>query len=212
MLDLYKALFNKFGKERNGSITIETTVAFPFMVIVVAIMLFFCVIVMCWINYGSFAQNLAENLNFHQTGLERAQYLNDTSLSQVRIIDGAGVSTLQPNQLEVHVYNDNGELDSSYYRNAVIYSILDNAKQLAMPYSHVQKIIVSVYREGANNNFSQLTTDNAAANFAGAQVEVRVIWDFARVGVLTPASGSSGGAALVIPGFEVQSVAHGSMI
>lgn len=199
-------------KKSGAMFTSEFVIASPFMFMIAAIVLFFTIMLFSWINYSSFAQNIAEGLNFHQTGLARAQYLNDASLSQIKIIDGTGYTSFNGSQLEVHVRNDSGELPSTEYRNAVIYSLLQNKIQLGMPYSHVDKVIVDVYKEGNNTNLGT-SNDAKAANFAGAVVNVSVQYSFAQVGInQSPDEATTMNYQVILPGFSMSSHAMSQMI
>jgi hypothetical protein len=193
-------------KDRNSSSAFEWTMTTPFTFAVVLVALFIMLLLFSWVSYGSLANNIATDLNFRQTGLERASTWVDEHPTNggllVRDKSGNYLSTSK-----VIMVNGGSTEVTEKYKKAVIYHMNEYANQFYFPYANFDEIDVSIIRKdnGAyvvpdmtvvtlsdSDEEDDTQTARTSQNFSGSIVKVDIKYTFFPVKIMNGMAGWSG--------------------
>lgn len=187
--DTLKLTKKVLNKERAGSSTFEWTMLTPFTFAVVFVALMIMLLLFSWVSYGSLANNLATDLNFRQTGLERADKWVKAHGTVIRTpngnqLDGANV---------VNMTTGGSAKVTGAYKNAVIYHMNEYKGQFFFPYTKLDNINVSIIRLNNSGGFetpsmetvtSPNVNNRTSKNFSNSIVKVDINYHFAPVDIM----------------------------
>jgi hypothetical protein len=151
--------------DHDGAVAVEGMILTPLVFVSLLVLLYFFFMLLAYINYGNIANNVAKDLNMHQTGYENAMQNWKSAPSILTYSDNNGKSFyLNPNAI---VVKSAGAQGSQALLSGTWESLNKYKDHFAIPFSQVNSIQVETIK---NVDTSQ------GERMAGNVVEVHIYW------------------------------------
>lgn len=189
--EVYKMTVKLLNKERAGSSTFEWTMLTPFTFAVVFVSLMIMLLLFSWASYGSLANNIATDLNFRQTGLERADTWIKNNPDATKVYNKQHELVLDTRSI-VNMTSGGGAKVNAAYKNAVLYHLREYANQLNFPYTKLDNINVSIVRLNSSGNYelpdmntvATTDSDRTSKHFSNSIVKIDIQYRFAPIDLM----------------------------
>lgn len=168
------------NEDRAGASTFEFALTAPWTLAMMFLVFAFMMVCFSWASFSSLASNVASDLNVRQTGIARAQQMvtnagGETTAIQCYVVDGQGLSKINPNQINVVCGNAGTE---KKIKDATIVAMNKNRKQFQFPFTSFDGITVTVKRpNGAIPSYTE-ASQMSSNNFASSIIQVDISYRF----------------------------------